>query len=108
MFASELARLLAGQMLDAPAPHAALPLDARIDLRPTSNVGRVSGLPPGARVWLTQGAHYHGPLFMLTVATSDSDGALRCCLSVPHPLVDAQLDARFMRALTVQLDAFNR
>lgn len=63
-----------------------------------SNVGRVTGVPSGAAVWLTQGAHYHAATFVLTVATSDSDGSLRCCLSYPEPLIDRERAARFMRA----------
>jgi hypothetical protein len=70
-----------------------------------SNVGRVIGVPHGAAVWLTQGAHYHAALFVLTVATSDSDGALRCCLSYPQPLIDAARASRFMRAFEATLHA---
>jgi hypothetical protein len=70
-----------------------------------SNIGRVIGVPHGAAVWLTQGAHYHAALFVLTVATSDSDGALRCCLSYPEPLVDSARAARFMQAFEVALHA---
>jgi hypothetical protein len=70
-----------------------------------SNIGRVIGVPHGAAVWLTQGAHYHAALFVLTVATSDSDGALRCCLSYPDPLVDAPRAAKFMQAFEVALHA---
>jgi hypothetical protein len=68
-----------------------------------SNVGRVIGVPHGAAVWLTQGAHYHAALFVLTVATSDSDGALRCCLSYPEPLIDRERADRFMRAFEQRL-----
>ena len=63
-----------------------------------SNVGRITGVPSGAAVWLTQGAHYHAATFVLTVATSDSDGSLRCCLSYPEPLIERDRAARFMRA----------
>jgi hypothetical protein len=70
-----------------------------------SNVGRVIGVPHGAAVWLTQGAHYHAALFVLTVATSDSDGALRCCLSFPEPLIDGERADRFMRAFERRLVA---
>lgn len=70
-----------------------------------SNVGRVIGVPHGAAVWLTQGAHYHAALLVLTVATSDSDGALRCCLSYPEPLIDAAKAQRFMRAFEAALHA---
>jgi hypothetical protein len=70
-----------------------------------SNIGRVIGVPTGAAVWLTQGAHYHAALFVMTVATSDSDGALRCCLSYPEPLVDAARAAKFMQAFEVALHA---
>jgi hypothetical protein len=69
-----------------------------------SNVGRVIGVPMGAAIWLTQGAHYHAALFVLTVATSDSDGALRCCLSYPKPLLDDLRAHRFMRALEQNLE----
>lgn len=68
-----------------------------------SNVGRIIGVPSGADVWLTQGADYHAALFVLTVATSDSDGSLRCCLSYPEPLVDRALASRFMRAFERRL-----
>jgi hypothetical protein len=68
-----------------------------------SNVGRVIGVPHGAAVWLTQGAHYHAALFVLTVATSDSDGALRCCLSYAEPLIDRERADHFMRAFERQL-----
>lgn len=68
-----------------------------------SNVGRVTGVPSGAAVWLTQGAHYHAPLLVLTVATSDSDGALRCCLSYPEPLVAAAHAERFMQTFERRL-----
>jgi hypothetical protein len=68
-----------------------------------SNVGRVRGLPQGSALWLTQGAHYHAALFVLTVATSDSDGVLRCCLSYPEPLIDQARAALFMRAFERRL-----
>jgi hypothetical protein len=68
-----------------------------------SNVGRVRGMPHGSALWLTQGAHYHAPLFVLTIATSDSDGALRCCLSCPEPLIDQPRAASFMRAFERRL-----
>jgi hypothetical protein len=68
-----------------------------------SNVGRIIGVPSGAAVWLTQGAHYHAALFVLTVATSDSDGALRCCLSYPEPIVDRALASRFMSSFERRL-----
>ena len=63
-----------------------------------SNVGRVHGMPPGSALWLTQGAHYHAALFVLTVATSDSDRVLRCCLSDPEPVIVEERAASFMRA----------
>jgi hypothetical protein len=66
-----------------------------------SNVGVVREVPSGAGIWMTQGAHYHAAVFVLSVATSDSDGALRCCLSFPEPLIDRACAARFM-------DAFER
>jgi hypothetical protein len=71
-----------------------------------SNVGRVIGVPHGAAVWLTQGVHYHAALFVLTVATSDSDGALRCCLSYPEPLIDRERAESFMRAFERRLAEF--
>jgi hypothetical protein len=52
---------------------------------------------------LTQGAHYHSTLFVLTVATSDSDGSLRCCLSYPDPLIDREHARRFMHVLERRL-----
>jgi hypothetical protein len=63
-----------------------------------SNVGRIRGVPSGAAVWLTQGAHYHAASFVLTVATSDSDGSLRACLSYPAPLIGRERADRFVRA----------
>jgi hypothetical protein len=60
-------------------------------------VGRVTGVPSGAAVWVTQGAHYHSPVFVLTVATSDSDGALRCCLSYPGQLIGEAVAEHFMQ-----------
>jgi hypothetical protein len=70
-----------------------------------SNIGRVSDLPPGSAVWLTQGAHYHGPLMVLTAATSESDGGLRLCLSYPEPLLDPARVERFCQVLAQQLGA---
>ena len=70
-----------------------------------SNVGRVPDLPAGTRLWLTQGAHYHGALWVLTVATSSSDGVLRCCLSFPEPLIDSAQASVFMQAFDEQLQA---
>jgi hypothetical protein len=69
-----------------------------------SNIGRVIGVPHGAAVWLTQGAHYHAALFVLTVVTSDSDGALRCCLSYAEPLVGRGVGEGFLRAFEVGLE----
>lgn len=70
-----------------------------------SNVGMVQGLPQGARLWLTQGVHYHAALFVLTVATSSSDGVLRVCLSYPAPLIDAARAERYLKALQRHIDA---
>jgi hypothetical protein len=66
-----------------------------------SNLGVVRGVPSGASIWMTQGAHYHAALFVLSVTTNDNDGALRCCLSFPDPLIDQACAVRF-------IDAFER
>lgn len=68
-----------------------------------SNVGRVADVPGGTAIWLTQGAHYHAALFVLTIATSQSDGDLRCCMSYPEPLVEPAHAKRFMRAFERRL-----
>ena len=60
------------------------------------------------RLWLTQGAHYHAASFVLTVATSESDGTLRMCLSYPEPLIDAARAARFCEVLSQGLAALSR
>jgi len=72
-----------------------------------SNVGVVRELPAGAKLWLTQGAHYHAALFVLTVATSD-DGGLRACLSYPAPLCDARRAERFFGAFSQHLAAMQQ
>lgn len=66
-----------------------------------SNVGRVLDVPAGTSVWLTQGAHYHGPLFVLTLI--EGAGVVRACLSSPYPLIDKIHTAHFMQAFAAQL-----
>jgi hypothetical protein len=66
-----------------------------------SNVGRVLDVPPGTAVWLTQGAHYHGPLFVLTLL--ESAGVLRACLSTPYPLIDNAHTEHFSQAFAQQI-----
>lgn len=70
-----------------------------------SNIGRVRDLPSGAALWVTQGAHYHGPLFVLTATHGDNDCALRVCLSYPDPLIDEARARCFVDALARQLHA---
>lgn len=71
-----------------------------------SNVGRVLDVPDGTKVWLTQGAHYHAPLFVLTLVESAS--VVRACLSAPHPLIDNERSARFMQAFRAILAQASR
>jgi hypothetical protein len=66
-----------------------------------SNVGHVLDVPPGTNVWLTQGAHYRGPLFVLTLL--ESAGVVRACLSTPYPLIDKIHTTQFMQAFAAQL-----
>jgi hypothetical protein len=66
-----------------------------------SNVGRVLDVPQGTAIWLTQGAHYHSPLLVLTVL--ESAGVVRACLSTPHPLIHADQARRFTQAFVKQL-----
>jgi hypothetical protein len=66
-----------------------------------SNVGRVLDVPDGTVVWLTQGAHYHSPLLVLTLVESAS--VVRACLSVPYPLVGAERITRFLRSFEQQV-----
>jgi hypothetical protein len=68
-----------------------------------SNVGRILDVPHGTAIWLSQGAHYHAPLLVLTLL--ESGGVLRACLSTPHPLVDAEQTSRFIRTFTERLAA---
>ena len=68
-----------------------------------SNVGRLLDVPHGTRIWLTQGAHYHAPLLVLTLL--ETAGVMRACLSTPHPLVDVEQASRFIRAFTERLAA---
>jgi hypothetical protein len=72
-----------------------------------SNLGELRGLPPGAVVWMTQGCHYHAALFVLSAVTSDSDGALRVCLSTPAPLISAQRAAEFLARFERRLESLN-
>ncbi|HET8933845.1 MAG TPA: hypothetical protein VFN67_10410, partial [Polyangiales bacterium] len=71
-----------------------------------SNVGRVLDVPDGTIIWLTQGAHYHAPLFVLTLV--ESAGVVRACLSVPHPLVDNDRSGRFIQAFREKLRQASR
>jgi|GEM_PF-6460921 len=68
-----------------------------------SNVGRILDVPHGTAIWLSQGAHYHAPLLVLTVL--ESAGVVRACLSTPYPLVEAEQASRFIQALTERLAA---
>jgi hypothetical protein len=62
-----------------------------------SNVGRIEG---ASRLWLTQGAHYHGAPFVLTIVETD---AVRVCLSFPEPLVSTARADAFVAALRAAL-----
>jgi hypothetical protein len=68
-----------------------------------SNVGRILDVPHGTAIWLSQGAHYHAPLLVLTVL--ESAGVVRACLSTPHPLVDSEQAASFIRSFSERLAA---
>jgi hypothetical protein len=68
-----------------------------------SNVGIVRDVRAGTKLWVAQGAHYHNALFVLTVATSDGDGALRICFSFPEPLIQLERATRFLEALAWRL-----
>lgn len=68
-----------------------------------SNVGRILDVPHGTAVWLSQGAHYHAPLLVLTVL--ESAGVVRACLSTPHPLIEAAQASRFIQSFTERLAA---
>lgn len=69
-----------------------------------SNLGVARLLPRGTRVSLTQGNHYAGPVFCLTVLTSH-EGTLRGWLSVPHPLVDDATAQAFCAGFTAAIAA---
>ena len=62
-----------------------------------SNVGRIEG---ATRLWLTQGAHYHGAPFVLTIVETD---AVRASLSFPEPLVSAARADAFVAAFHTAL-----
>jgi hypothetical protein len=71
-----------------------------------SNVGRVLDVPQGTAIWLTQGAHYHSPMLVLTVL--ESAGVVRACLSTPFPLVHPEQASRFTQAFLNQLARASR
>ncbi|HTU63907.1 MAG TPA: hypothetical protein VMF89_35825 [Polyangiales bacterium] len=68
-----------------------------------SNVGRMLDVPHDTAIWLSQGAHYHAPLLVLTVL--ESAGVVRACLSTPHPLVAPEQASRFIQAFVERLAA---
>ena len=66
-----------------------------------SNVGQLLDVPHGTAIWVTQGAHYHAPLFVLTVV--ETAGVVRACLSTPHPLISTEQANRFVRSFAERL-----
>lgn len=66
-----------------------------------SNVGRILDVPHGTGLWVSQGAHYHAPLFVLTLL--ESAGVVRACLSTPAPLIAPEQAARFLQSFSARL-----
>jgi hypothetical protein len=78
-------------------------LNLRTATLEVSNVGLMPELPAGTSAWLTQGNHYAGPVFCVTVVRS-AEGHLLGCVSVPAPLVDEALTARFVASLCAEAE----